>query len=117
MGKYFPRSIPLLEHLITENKKKHMPPTLSKAEFYHYGRMCCLNEVKYSFTFSLSFQEQELLEASQVLHDFGVIVYFPSDPQLCEIVILDPYWLTELIASLISTKHKHVGVRQLHSQF
>eukprot|EP01127_Copromyxa_protea_P009760 TRINITY_DN231_c0_g1_i2.p1 TRINITY_DN231_c0_g1~~TRINITY_DN231_c0_g1_i2.p1 ORF type:complete len:2533 (-),score=509.78 TRINITY_DN231_c0_g1_i2:1516-9114(-) len=96
MGKYFPRSIPLLEHLISENKKKHMPPILSKSEFYHYGRMCCLNE------------EEELLEASQVLHDFGVIIYFPTDPQLCEIVLLDPYWLTELIASLITTKHKFI---------
>jgi serine/threonine protein kinase len=47
--------------------------------------------------------EEELIRAIEFLHELGSIVYFRK-PGLSDIVILDPRWLTEVMATVVSSK-------------
>lgn len=94
MGKQFPQSISLLESLLLEEKKRCIPPIIQKTQLHQFCCLCGLVE------------EEQIAQASQLLNNFGVIIYFPTDPKLSDMVFLDPNWLSQLIASLITTKHR-----------
>lgn len=43
--------------------------------------------------------------ATKLLHSLGVLVHYGNEPRLKEIVILDPQWLIEVMATILTTKH------------
>lgn len=103
-----PRAISLIEnlskltkslsthlHQVNEDAKKLLPPILPQSQFSTLCQMCCLTS------------EMEIRNASKTLHDFGSCIHFSEDPVLYKFIIINPNWLTHLIASIISTKHKY----------
>lgn len=93
MGEIQPVAFYLLEQLIMEARQQYYPPIIDRTILMNYGRMCGLKT------------EQEVYELCRVLHNFGLIVYFDSDPLLSQLVIIDPSFLTNLMATFITTKH------------
>eukprot|EP00026_Physarum_polycephalum_P000022 Phypoly_transcript_00022.p1 GENE.Phypoly_transcript_00022~~Phypoly_transcript_00022.p1 ORF type:complete len:3281 (-),score=556.54 Phypoly_transcript_00022:159-8669(-) len=70
-------------------------PTIQWSQFLNLGQICTIKD------------ESELLRATTFLHNQGTLVYFPKDPGLKDFVILDPQWLTVMLASIITTKHTY----------
>lgn len=46
--------------------------------------------------------------AATFIHKLGSLIYFEDD-KLCDLVILDPQWLTDLMSTIITTKHNYIG--------
>jgi serine/threonine protein kinase len=95
MGEQIPRSYLELEALVIrkrqENATSKKPPVLSFEEFRSMvGSLCLLTE-------------EELLRATEFLHELGSLVHF-KQPGLSNFVILDPHWLTEVMATVVSSK-------------
>jgi hypothetical protein len=92
-----------LRYLSLENKVKSLvasktliPPTLSWKDFKTMAAECGL-------------ADRSVSAAAQFLHDLGSLVYFHEmDGDLHDVVILDPQWITDLLASVITTKQNFV---------
>lgn len=93
MGESIPISTLLLEKQIVEKSMQLMPPVLTKAEFTALGATCNITDPK------------ELSRVSKTLHELGTLIHFESDPKLNELVVLDPKWLTEVMATILTTRH------------
>lgn len=65
----------------------------SLAEFAALAMMCSITD------------ERELSRTSRTLHELGSLVHFESDPKLSGLVILSPKWLTEFMATVLTTTH------------
>jgi hypothetical protein len=63
------------------------------AEFAALAMMCSITD------------ERELSRTSRTLHELGSLVHFESDPKLSGLVILSPKWLTEFMATVLTTTH------------
>ena len=50
--------------------------------------------------------DRTLLNASLVLHRLGSLIHFQKDKALNDLVVLNPQWLTDVMASIITTKHQ-----------
>lgn len=48
-----------------------------------------------------------MIKCAKYLNDLGVILYFHNDKNLEDMVILEPRWLTKVMASLFTTKHNY----------
>lgn len=94
MGQSLPISFFALEQLLLEKKQKIFPPIIDRPTLLHLGRMVGLET------------EQSLYSMTRLLHNFGVIIYFENDYLLSQLAILDPIFVTKLLASLITTKHR-----------
>ncbi|KYR02814.1 leucine-rich repeat-containing protein (LRR) [Tieghemostelium lacteum] len=95
MGEALPRSYMLLENIVKEETKKRIIPTISWPEFIQLGQICTITD------------ENELLRATMFLNQLGSLVYFPKETGLRQFVILDPQWITNMLSSIITTKHSY----------
>lgn len=85
-----PESHVLMERLVSK-EKHHQRPVL----MWHEYRAIAKNAHIYD--------DSSLRACSQFLHDVGSIIWF-NQPDLAEIVILDPQWLSDIMATVISFK-------------
>ena len=100
MGELLPNSFMRLEMLCMEEgktrKSSSQIPLLSWENYKMLAQTCGISDGK------------QLGIATQLLHNLGSIVHFPGDDNLADIVVLDPSWLTELMATIVTTKHQFV---------
>ena len=96
MGEQIPKSFMELEKLVKEEKTKRIPPVVTWKEF---SRMGFISNVKTA---------DQLASAAGWLHNMGTIIYFQKHEGLNDIVILDPQWLTDVMSTIITTKHGFV---------
>jgi hypothetical protein len=54
-------------------------------------------------------EHKELEIATTLLHNLGSIIYFGDDEKLADVIILDPQWLTNVMSSIVTTKHSYVA--------
>lgn len=85
MGQRIPVATLSLEKFLLEKANTLVPPIISKKELTDLGQLCNIND------------PYELSRAAKVLHEFGSIVYFENDPKLCNVIVLRPKWLTEVM--------------------
>ena len=51
---------------------------------------------------------------AQWLHDLGDILYFQDDPDLSDIVILQPQWVTQYISKVLTSEEVFITSACLH---
>jgi Leucine-rich repeat (LRR) protein/GTPase SAR1 family protein len=98
-----------LEKYVIEEKKRRSTPIMSKSDFLTLAH--CVNIRT----------DKDTQSAARFLSDLGVIVYFPNDKSLRDIIVLNPEWLTNVMSSIITTKHtfckdgvlSHSSLRQI----
>lgn len=66
---------------------------ITQAELLRIGGVCGLNTL------------EEVIDAARMLHEAGSIVYFDKVAALKDLVILNPQWLFEVLATVFTTKH------------
>lgn len=78
-----PHSYFMLEDLLLETRRTdiHMP-VISRDHLVRLGSICGISSM------------EEVVKCARLLSDFSTIVYFDKDPNLADLVILDPNWLT-----------------------
>ncbi|KAL6057002.1 Myotubularin-like phosphatase domain [Balamuthia mandrillaris] len=99
MGEQIPVSYLELEKVAfrmkVERQKNRQPPTISWPDF---------REEVFKNVSGLT-NDEELIRAAEFLHELGSLVYFHDvKTGLSDIVILDPQWLTEVMATVVSSK-------------
>ena len=72
------------------------PPIMTWEEFKVMAGLCLIED------------EQELELAASFLHNLGSIIHFGDDEKLRDIIILEPQWLTRVMCTVITTKHRLV---------
>eukprot|EP01132_Coremiostelium_polycephalum_P008525 gene8525-10480_t len=97
MGELLPSSYILLENLVKEERRNRAIPTIPWSDFIKLGKMCTIDD------------EAELIRAAVFLTQLGSLVYFPKEIGLKKIVILDPQWITLMLASIITVKHNYTN--------
>jgi len=123
IGKPIPSNVLELEKLLITKSRERSPPTMSFDEFRSLAKLCLIEN------------EEDLLVAASLLHNFGSLVYFANEEkvrgragtekavgegflsrrwadqseckQLKDLVILDPQWLMDIMSAVISTKHSY----------
>lgn len=99
MGELIPKTYIELERLVREESqavkegKAPYPPMRSWAQIQQLASYCHIND------------DDELRRCVHLLHDFGSLIYF-DDPSLGvqDLVIIDPQFLTNVMATIITTK-------------
>lgn len=101
----------MLEDLLLETRRSEAQmPVISREQLIRLGSICGINSV------------EEVIRCARLLSDFSTIIYFDKDPNLADLVILDPNWLTNgtyfnnlsvkliflAMATLFTTKHTWV---------
>jgi hypothetical protein len=74
-----------------------LPPIALWSEYKSWAELCLIEN------------EKELKIATTFLHNLGSLLYFSDDENLADVVILDPQWLTDVMATIITTKHNYLG--------
>jgi hypothetical protein len=97
MGEALPLNHLLLEQIVKEERYHYYPPIIDKSTYLRLARSCQFES------------EAAVSKVTKILHDLGVLVYFESDPLLSNYVIINPNFITELLCTLITTKHKYVS--------
>jgi hypothetical protein len=92
-GEEVPTSFLLLEKQLMHEAELRMPPIIDKKCLALIASMCNITD------------EKQLSRASKTLHELGSLVYFESDLKLNDLVVLDPKWLTDIMATIFTTKH------------
>jgi len=77
-------------------KNRLLAPVMEWDDFKALAQTCEIND------------EKQLNLAIELLHNLGTLIHFRNDEQLSQIVILDPSWLTKLMATLMTTKHHFI---------
>eukprot|EP01113_Clastostelium_recurvatum_P033783 TRINITY_DN4506_c0_g1_i4.p1 TRINITY_DN4506_c0_g1~~TRINITY_DN4506_c0_g1_i4.p1 ORF type:complete len:2236 (+),score=435.24 TRINITY_DN4506_c0_g1_i4:18-6725(+) len=100
-----PRSFFMLDALVTAQRDMQTPPVIRRSDIRALAKSCLIDD-------------QEIPHALLFLKELGSLLYFgeggetesgKSDPSgLGELVILDPQWLTKLMATLITSKPNFV---------
>ena len=83
-----------LENHLISLRSRIIPPIIPISKFAEICSIFCIEEKDISF-------------AAKTLHNWGSIFYH-SDEVLNDIVIIDPSWLTKLMATILTTKHSYV---------
>lgn len=101
MGEPMPLTYLELEKVIKEEtktrKENSRPPIVTWKKFQKFGVIANISD------------ESTLLRAAKFFHDMGTIVYFDDKKTgLRDLVILDPQFITDLLSSVITTKHRFV---------
>ena len=93
----YPYSFHQLENLVLSQKDLYTPPVISKQEFRQWAESCGITT------------NEEFDSACKLLNELGVVIHFnDARSALDDMVILDPQWLTKLMATLITTKPNFV---------
>jgi hypothetical protein len=99
----YPRSFMVLENLLQAERTLRIPPVISLVEFEEMASAC-------------NIPRSGAKGVAEFLSDLGTIVYFSDVRQgLDNFIVLDPQWLTSLLATLITTKKNFVkkGILEL----
>jgi Leucine-rich repeat (LRR) protein/GTPase SAR1 family protein len=98
MGELLPLTYLQLEAGVEQERPKRVPPVLTWDEYVKLGARCNIVRV------------EELVRATSLLHDMGTLLCYRGKnmSDLSQLVILDPQWLTKMMAQLISTKRSFV---------
>jgi hypothetical protein len=99
----YPRSFFQLESLVTGESANHSPPLVAMAEFEAMADSCGI-------------QKGELASVSLLLSQLGAIVVCAEGDSSDSMIILDPHWLTRLMATLITSKPNFVREGILHTR-
>eukprot|EP01102_Stenamoeba_stenopodia_P006506 TRINITY_DN1787_c0_g1_i2.p1 TRINITY_DN1787_c0_g1~~TRINITY_DN1787_c0_g1_i2.p1 ORF type:complete len:1288 (-),score=192.66 TRINITY_DN1787_c0_g1_i2:91-3954(-) len=92
----FPRSYLQLEDIVIAERSLHLPPIISLTEFKKMVVSC-------------NIPIESAQSVAEFLGDLGSLIYFnDSRSGLDDLLILDPQWLTSLLATLITTKKNFV---------
>ena len=84
----------MLDRVLTAEKTKHQ--TISWSQYCEHAIGC-------------SIPEENIPVVTTFLHDVGTLMHYDAkESGLDQIVILDPQWLADIMASLISFKHQWV---------
>ena len=95
VGKYFPLSWLKLESTITTLRLNKLKPFMKWDEFHRVAVGCNL-------------EADAIKEVVKFLHSTGVLCYFDdSNNDLNDLVILDPQFLTNVMASVVTLKHRY----------
>jgi len=98
MGKEYPKSYIFLERILIDAKERiKQLPIISRGQMMSFGAMCGLED------------PQLISKAARFLTQNGVMLFFGNDPLLNNIIILDPQWLTNVMATLFTTRHRFVS--------
>lgn len=84
----------MLEEFKNDLIKSKKTPIISRDKLVKLGSICGITEFS------------QVLACAKYLHEVGSIVYFGQDPVLSNLVILEPKWLTQALATLFTTKHQ-----------
>ena len=95
MGELIPTSYLELEKLVKDESLVRVPPVVNWEQFKAMGIIC-------------NIKPDKLLTATTLLNDFGSLVYFQKHKGLEDVVILNPQWLTDVMSTIITTKHTYV---------
>ncbi len=95
LGTKLPFSYFFFESLLKEFAQSggQETPVMTQSELLRIGGVCGLNTL------------EEVIDATRVLHEAGSIVYFDKVTALKDLVILNPQWLFEVLATVFTTKH------------
>ncbi len=104
MGEKIPLSYSLLEQSILEERARLFPPIIQLSRLFDLAKTCSIADPEALVQDYPSHSHQEVFIASNLLHNFGILVHFADDVALKHLVILDPQWITRLLSTLISTK-------------
>lgn len=114
VGRPMPSTYLALEKALQAQCKVRMPPILTWRE---YRDLAHLSQIEV--------EGDDLITATTLLHNLGSLVYFANEekvcrrdlsvdsrriahmcePQLRDVVILDPQWLMDVMSTIVSTKH------------
>ena len=104
MGEKLPTAYLSVEERIFGQRETIRPPIL------RWNRFCDMVGLQ-----AVGLTKETLKDAVLLLYDLGSVVYFDDETAgLNDIVILDPQYLTELFASIISTKQTFIKKGILH---
>jgi hypothetical protein len=92
-----PGSFLVLEQLVIEERQKSLQPVLSWSGFRTLATSCSIKD------------EETVLRAAEFLNQMGAIVHFTEDPELHDLVVLDPQWLSDVFCTLITTKGNYAS--------
>jgi len=70
IGQPLPSNYLELEKLLANHTKTHSPPIISWSDYQAFARLCRIEE------------EQDILAATSLLHNFGSLVHFPNDEKV-----------------------------------
>eukprot|EP01125_Pyxidicula_operculata_P016212 TRINITY_DN5551_c0_g4_i3.p1 TRINITY_DN5551_c0_g4~~TRINITY_DN5551_c0_g4_i3.p1 ORF type:complete len:2130 (-),score=371.64 TRINITY_DN5551_c0_g4_i3:539-6928(-) len=99
---HLPLSYYLFQEMLEEKKRQLSPPILSRKKLIHIAATCGIKEIS------------EVYRCTDLFHEWGRIFFSHSDPELCNMVILNPLWLLQVFASLLHTSNtysKHGFIR------
>ena len=94
IGNFIPSKYLFLEDELNYQGKELCPPMISFDDFKDYASLFDL-------------QNEQALEAAELLHQWGSIIHH-NDPQLKNMVILNPSWLVDVMATILTTKHRYI---------
>lgn len=98
MGIEIPRTYLIFERVLLDERARLGDfPVISRAELLSHGSYCDLKD------------PASVLASVKFMNSVGSLVYFDTDPLLRNLIILDPQWLTRMMASLFTTKHRFVS--------
>lgn len=92
IGHPFPKMYSSLKMKLDEITPKRVPPILSFAELKNIAKE---NNIV---------GEQQLERATTFFHTLGFCLHFAKEKELRDYIVLNPQWLANIIATLISTK-------------
>ena len=95
IGKFIPSKYLYFEDELLYKSKEILPPILSFEKFK-----------KIAFLFDIN-NESEILESIDLFHKWGSVIHH-NDIQLKDMVILDPAWLVQVMATILTTKHRYI---------
>ncbi|KAL6058667.1 Myotubularin-like phosphatase domain [Balamuthia mandrillaris] len=107
IGQRVPSSYVLLakrmETIAASRSKANKPPILKKPDFEHIA-------------IDFNVQRNNVDEALRFLHEVGDIMYFGQDgeKELENLVFLDPQWLTDVLATVVTLRHNLVKGGKLY---
>eukprot|EP00727_Mastigamoeba_balamuthi_P006865 m51a1_g28 putative protein kinase domain containing protein (2458) ;mRNA; r:113976-122755 len=87
----------LLEKSLRETFKASAQPVLNWAGLREIAARCSIEG------------DADLEEACTVLHHFGVLLHYESEPLLRDMVVLKPQWLVDLFATLFTVRENYAS--------
>lgn len=96
-----PSNYMLLDQLLAKEREKHQWVRWSM--YLKWANQCGIAQENLSLT-------------TRFLHDVGSLIYFENSADLRDIVILDPQWLADVFASLITFNHHWIKDGILHTR-
>lgn len=92
IGEPVPSAYVALERFALEERKVRQPPVLTYASWSSIAQACGVLDAS------------GIAAATSLLNNLGSICHY-AQPQLRDVVVLDPQWLVDVISGLFSIKH------------